>query len=118
MSVAVDPGLARTELGTKEVSGTQRLVMRVSFLLVPSHSAETGAGPTLRAATDPNAVSGQLYAPRLGILGGPVVQRPSRRTTGDPQVAARLWDASLGMLGLEPPTTLIPADTGQHHADH
>jgi protochlorophyllide reductase len=106
ISVAVDPGFARTELGTKEASRTQRLVMRVSYLVVPSHSAKTGAGPTLRAATDPGAVSGQLYAPRLGILGSPVVQRPSRRTTGDPQVAARLWEMSLAMLGLESPTAL------------
>ncbi|GAA0991181.1 oxidoreductase [Acrocarpospora macrocephala] len=110
ISVAVDPGFARTELGTKQASRTQLLVMRVSYLLVPSHSAETGAGPTLRAATDPNAASGQLYAPRLGTRGGPVAQRPSRRTTGDPQVAARLWDASLTMLGLEPPAVLAHTD--------
>jgi NAD(P)-dependent dehydrogenase (short-subunit alcohol dehydrogenase family) len=117
ISAAADPGFVRTELGTKDASRTQRLVMRVSFLIVPSHSAETGAGPTLRAATDPNAVNGQLYAPRLGVRGVPVLQQPSRRTTGDLGVAARLWDLSLDLLGLEPPAVLAPAAASGNRND-
>jgi hypothetical protein len=83
--------------------------MRVSFLLVPSHSTELGARPTPRAATDPEAVSGQLYAPRLSVRGRPVVQRHGPRTTGDPAVAGRLWDLSLTMLKIDQPSVLTPA---------
>ncbi|WP_432838172.1 oxidoreductase [Dactylosporangium sp. CA-092794] len=109
ISVAVDPGFARTELGTKQASRAQRTVMRISYLLVPSHSADRGAEPTLRAALDPAVRSGQLYAPAFGVLGGPVSQRPSRRTTGDPTVATKLWQLSLNMLDMAEPPELAPS---------
>jgi len=107
-SVAVDPGFVRTGLGTKQASRAQHAVMWTSYRFVPSHSAERGAGPTLRAATDPAAVNGQLYAPRFGILGPPVVQRPARHATRDAGLATRLWDLSMTLLGLDPPAELTP----------
>ena len=55
-------------------------------------SAATGALPQLRAATDPAAKSGQMYAPRFG-KNGAAVSRPIMRR-GNEEDIARLWEIS------------------------
>jgi protochlorophyllide reductase len=106
--VACDPGLARTEIGTKQSGRAERAALKVCLLVVPSQSAQRGARCTLRAATDPDVVSGQFYAPRFGAVGPPVVRKPSRRATRDPADAVRLWELSLAILGMDSPTLLEP----------
>ncbi|MET7401481.1 oxidoreductase [Dactylosporangium sp. NPDC005572] len=106
VSVAVDPGFVRTELNTKGSTAAQRLIIRVSQLLVPSQSATNGARTTLRAATDPAPASGQLYAPRFGTIGPPVLANPGRSATTDPTMPSRLWGASLTRLQLVEPVLL------------
>jgi hypothetical protein len=52
-----------------------------------------GALPQLRAATDPAAQGGQLYAPRF-INNGPPVRRPILRRIGLRRAIENLWDIS------------------------
>jgi NAD(P)-dependent dehydrogenase (short-subunit alcohol dehydrogenase family) len=104
MSLAADPGYARTELVSRgETSPGARIL---AGLLIPiSQSAAGGAGSAIRAATDPRAAGGQLYAPRWGTRGAPVTAKPGRRAT-DQALAAQLWDLSLRLLSLDNPATL------------
>jgi NAD(P)-dependent dehydrogenase (short-subunit alcohol dehydrogenase family) len=103
MSLAADPGYARTELITRDSSRGARVL--AGLLIITSQSAGGGARPALRAATDPRAASGQLYAPRWSTRGAPVIAKPSRHAT-DPRLAAQLWDLSLSLLSLDNPAAL------------
>ncbi|MEV0279218.1 SDR family NAD(P)-dependent oxidoreductase [Streptomyces sp. NPDC050610] len=63
---------------------------------------EAGAWPAVRAALDPQAVGGQMWGPRVfGLRGEPRVERPQPHMT-DVETAARLWDASVEMTGVDP----------------
>jgi hypothetical protein len=52
-----------------------------------------GARPQLRAATDPRARGGELYAPRYGSR-GPAVRRPILRRRGLQEQIDVLWQVS------------------------
>jgi protochlorophyllide reductase len=65
------------------------------------------ARAVLRAATDPHAVSGRLYAP-AGFRGRRVACRPGLRA-GDGPAATRLWARCLRLLAQEEPPQLVPA---------
>lgn len=74
-SLAAQPGLANTDIQSRSVheSGgglSQRFWDRVSDLVGMPPSQ--GALPQLRAATDPQAMSGELYGPLWGTFGDPV----------------------------------------------
>ncbi|NYI07715.1 oxidoreductase [Allostreptomyces psammosilenae] len=107
LSVAVDPGVARTELGHKQVSAGTRVLARLGSLVTLGRTGEGGSLVTLRAATDPHARTGDFYAPRWGGWGTPMVTAPAPRGR-DRQVAARLWEISLRMLGQQEPAVLTP----------
>ena len=73
-SLVAHPGLANTDLQAnmaREGGGQFWERMAESFGMTPAR----GALPQLRAATDPGARSGQLYAPRW-VNFGPPVRRP------------------------------------------
>jgi NAD(P)-dependent dehydrogenase (short-subunit alcohol dehydrogenase family) len=105
-SLAAHPGASSTELAVEE----NRLVRDGVSLLRPLFmTPDRGALPTLRAATDPAALGGQLYGPSARYRGHPVVETPSRRAL-DPEVAARLWDVSLALVKVaDPIETPAPA---------
>jgi NAD(P)-dependent dehydrogenase (short-subunit alcohol dehydrogenase family) len=106
MSLVVDPGGGRTELGTKQTDRRVRMVARIARLM-PSPSAAQGARPSLRAATDPEARSGEMYAPRRRVFGPPVLADPASRAR-DERLARQLWEASLHMLSMPEPDRLLP----------
>ncbi|MGI8792528.1 MAG: short-chain dehydrogenase, partial [Acidimicrobiales bacterium] len=56
-------------------------------------SKNVGARMQLRAATDPAAASGQLYAPRFSSNGA-AVRRPVLRRVGLTKAIERLWRVS------------------------
>lgn len=58
-----------------------------------AQSAAAGAWPTLRAATDPDAVGGTLYGP-AGLWRGPAVVDTMATRRTDEEAARRLWEAS------------------------
>jgi protochlorophyllide reductase len=112
-SIAAAPGGGRTSLGTKDTSRAMLAVGKLSRVL-PSPSIEEGAGPQLRAATDPAARSGELYGPsRLSAFGPPVLWTPTERAA-DEETARRLWRTSMEMLAMDEPSELTPR-AGQAH---
>jgi NAD(P)-dependent dehydrogenase (short-subunit alcohol dehydrogenase family) len=101
-SLVAHPGLANTDLQANTVrqggaSGSgefwHRLAQRTGM------SSATGALPQLRAATDPRARSGQMYAPRFINAGAPV-RRPILRRFGMERAIDTLWAVSEDETGL------------------
>ena len=95
-ALAAHPGFARTDLGAEGTSLANRL--SGVFMSIGSQSAAGGALPTLRAALDPSAHSGQFYGPRWMLRGRPVLETPSRRARDAGQAAA-LWTLSEELTG-------------------
>ena len=96
-ALAAHPGVSHTEIG-RHIPGERRLRPLVRWTTQP---AEAGAGPTLRAATDPNAEGGQYYGPGgvKEMRGHPVVVTSNRRSH-DPDTQRRLWAASQQLTGV------------------
>ena len=95
-ALAAHPGGARTSLGRKGHSWTNRLVPLWQPFLQP---ASYGALGFVRAATDPAAQGGEYYGPALQAWGPPIRERPSRQAR-DPELAAGLWEQSERLTGL------------------
>lgn len=98
-ALAAHPGGSRTSLGRNGRSLTNRLVPLWHPFI---QSAARGALPFVRAATDPQAQSGEYYGPRLQVRGRPVRETPSRQAR-DPELAAGLWAHSERLTGLRFP---------------
>jgi NAD(P)-dependent dehydrogenase (short-subunit alcohol dehydrogenase family) len=102
ISLIAHPGLSNTDLqavSVRETGGglSQRFFHRLAGST--GMSAARGALPQLRAATDPDARGGELYAPRFGSS-GPPVRRPILRRIGMDRAIARLWEVSERETGL------------------
>jgi NAD(P)-dependent dehydrogenase (short-subunit alcohol dehydrogenase family) len=104
-SLAAHPGYAATNLQQvgPQMSGkplTGRLTGIATSVL--AQSAEQGAWPTLRAASDPLARSGEFFGP-----GGFAEQRGAPKRVGmssralDPVAASWLWERSVDLTGVE-----------------
>ncbi|HEX7610172.1 MAG TPA: oxidoreductase [Solirubrobacteraceae bacterium] len=93
-SVAAHPGYAATNLQTAAAPAIDRLVMRMTNLVM-AQSADMGALPTLYAATFRGLEGGSYVGPDgIGeFRGHPHVVSPNRAAR-DEQVAARLWDVA------------------------
>lgn len=98
-SAACHPGLAGTTLGRHG---------KIDSLLGPAgdmffNTAAQGAWPTLQAATDPGVTGGEYFGPQ-GIMDTRGKSGPARRTkrSTDRVLAARLWDVSVEMTGIDP----------------
>jgi NAD(P)-dependent dehydrogenase (short-subunit alcohol dehydrogenase family) len=101
MSNAAHPGWARTDLlANGPGSG---LLSFASQLAAPlfSQSAESGALPTLYAATSPQAKGGGYYGPNgLSELKGPPVPAWIMPQARDKAGATRLWEVSQQLTGV------------------
>jgi NAD(P)-dependent dehydrogenase (short-subunit alcohol dehydrogenase family) len=99
-SLAAHPGYAATNLQSAAPPALDRLVMKVTNLLV-AQSAEAGALPVLYAATAPG-LEGGCYVGPDGIgefRGHPRLVTPSRAAR-DEKAAARLWAVSEQLAGV------------------
>jgi NAD(P)-dependent dehydrogenase (short-subunit alcohol dehydrogenase family) len=92
-SLIAHPGLSNTDLQSRTVreggagwSGALSEVMAKRSGMTPAE----GARPQLRAATDPKARGGELYAPRFGG-NGPAVRRPILRRWDLQKRIDELW---------------------------
>ncbi|MEW6472142.1 MAG: oxidoreductase [Actinomycetota bacterium] len=94
-ALAAHPGGSRTSLGRNGRSWTNRLVPLWHPFI---QSASRGALPFVRAATDPEANSGEYYGPQFQVWGRPVRETPSRQAR-DPGLAAGLWQLSEQLTG-------------------
>lgn len=101
-SLIAHPGLSNTDLQARTVreGGAGSLGPFFEALTARSGmSAFEGARPQLRAATDPEAKGGELYAPRYGSH-GPAVKRPILRRWDLQKQIDVLWQVSERETGI------------------
>jgi NAD(P)-dependent dehydrogenase (short-subunit alcohol dehydrogenase family) len=93
ISVAAHPGLANTDLMRNSPAAVRLITPLIAPLM--GQSADMGALPTLRAATDAAVLGGQYYGPdgRRGYRGHPQVVASSPESY-DLTVQQRLWALS------------------------
>ena len=111
-SLVAHPGLSHTNLQahTHEQGGAGRSAGLWKWLAANTGmDADRGALPQLRAATDPNAKGGELYAPRFATNGVPV-RRPILRRIGLQKAIDDLWSVSEKMTGTTLDFDMTPED--------
>ncbi len=98
-SLAAHPGVARTNLA-QGMGFVGTLLKPIAFLFV--QSAQMGALPILRAATDPTAQSGQYYGPNKPRerSGFPIVVSSSPDSHNE-ENARQLWERSEELTGVK-----------------
>lgn len=113
--LVAQPGLAATELQARSAAASGGMSQRFFHALAryTGRPAAAGAVPLLRAATDPAARGGELYAPRFGHY-GPAVRRPLLPWSVNPEHTRILWEVSERETGVSfdvslPPSTPPPA---------
>ncbi len=95
-SLLAHPGLSNTDLQSHTVAegGAGWTATAAHFLSTRTGmTAEKGAMPQIRAATDPNAKGGEFFAPRFVNSGAPV-RRPILRRFGLTKAIETLWTVS------------------------
>jgi NAD(P)-dependent dehydrogenase (short-subunit alcohol dehydrogenase family) len=111
-SLVAHPGLSNTDLQARSVRGGGAGWAGAFFEALTARSGMTpfeGARPQLRAATDPRAKGGELYAPRFGSH-GPAVRRPVLRRFDLQEQIDRLWQVSERETGVRLDVAAGPAD--------
>ncbi len=99
VAVASHPGLSDTEL-IRNMPSLLRIPTQVVYPLI-AQSAERGAHPTLRAATDPEVEGGDYYGPSgFQETRGAAVKVGSSRQSHDEAIQERLWDVSEALTGV------------------
>lgn len=81
-------GLSERRAGVNEISRAARL--RDGILSLAAQGKHQGAWPTVRAALDPDAVSGQFFGPSRSMSGPPIVMAPVV-SSATPEFGAHLW---------------------------
>jgi protochlorophyllide reductase len=102
ISVAAHPGYAHTNLQSTSATEAHAKIEQLMYALYSGQSAAMGALPQLYAATAPSICGGEYIGPDglLGLSGFPHKLRASKRAC-DERVAARLWDVSVEMTGVD-----------------
>lgn len=102
IAVAAHPGLSHTNLADSSGGVAGRLMaLGKPVTRLYTQSAQMGALPTLRAATDPDVRGGEYYGPGgpLETRGHPTKAKASRAAT-DAAAAARLWKVTVELTGV------------------
>lgn len=100
-SLVAHPGLSDTDLQATSVENSGGKPVAKFFHSMASRtgmSAERGALPQIRAATDPGATGGEFYGPRWMNTGKPV-RLPILRRLGLAKSIAVLWQVSEDLTG-------------------
>ncbi len=103
IALAAHPGVSSTELA-RHIPGANLPGVKQALgalLAVTLNSAADGALPSLRAATDPDAMGGAYYGPDgfREMRGDPVLVMPAGRAVREPDWA-RLWAISEELTGV------------------
>lgn len=101
-SLVAHPGLSDTELQATSVDVTGGGASQKFFYVLARRTGMTaaqGALPQLRAATDPTAGGGEMYAPRF-VNNGAAVRRPIFRRIGLTSAINTLWAVSEKETGI------------------
>lgn len=118
VSLVAHPGLSNTDLQSHSVRETEGGASQRFFEFLAQHtgmSAARGALPQLRAATDPHASGGELYAPRFGNS-GPAVRRPLMGRSLDANAIDTLFAVSAEETGISLDVTAALKDPPGDHA--
>ncbi len=100
IAVACHPGIAATELA-RHLPKVVSLAMPLVKLVL--NSASQGAWPTLMAATSDDVEGGDYIGPsRFGETSGKAEKVTSTDRARDPESAARLWEVSIELTGVDP----------------
>ena len=102
VAAAAHPGVSNTELVRNSPAVVRALMDRLAPLI--TQPAESGALPTLRAATDPAVLGGQYYGPggRGEVRGHPRLVTSSPESY-DLAIQQRLWAVSEDLTGVKFP---------------
>ncbi len=95
-SLIAHPGLSNTDLQAVSVEESGGGLSQRFFHTLARRtgmSADDGALPQLRAATDPSAKGGEFYGP-LFVNNGPPVRKPIFRRLGMSSAVSNLWEVS------------------------
>ena len=100
-SLAAHPGYAATNLQSASAPFVDRMVMKVTNLVL-AQSAEKGTLPQLYAATHPGLESGEFIGPDgfKEQRGYPQHVTPHNREAYDEGIARRLWEVSEELTGV------------------
>ncbi|MFF5082644.1 oxidoreductase [Actinoplanes sp. NPDC000266] len=101
-STLAHPGLTRTNLTPRAWEHRPRLGRLMAWAgLLATQPLNQGTRPQLRAATDPNAHSGQFFGPaHWAETRGPVTEARASRDARDPATGERLWKAAANLTGV------------------
>lgn len=102
VSVAAHPGFSHTSLQSTSATEAGAVMERLMYSLYRGQSAAMGALPQLYAGTAPYIFGGEYIGPDglFGLSGYPKKVRASKKAY-DEQVAARLWEVSVEMTGVD-----------------
>ncbi|QWC56375.1 SDR family NAD(P)-dependent oxidoreductase [Erythrobacter sp. 3-20A1M] len=105
-AIGCHPGVAQSEL-MRHLGAATLLGPLMGVVL---NSARQGALPALQAATDPRVTSGSYLGPYgfMEVRGNSSGRAFATDTAQDPLLAARLWETSIEMTGVDP--GLAPVD--------
>ncbi|MDE0001331.1 MAG: oxidoreductase [Rhodospirillaceae bacterium] len=99
IAVGCHPGVAVTDIGRNYAL----FPYAAPFLRFVFNTRKTGAWPTLRAATAPDAASGDYYGPsNWAETSGPAARAWAGVSSRDRVLGKRLWDLSIEMTGVDP----------------
>lgn len=104
LSLLAHPGFAITALaerrpGITDQTRSRRLAEKVLFTYV-GQGKDDGAWPAVRAATDPDAVSGTFFGPALLTLTGNPAPLAPVASSASPAFGTRLWDLAEELTGV------------------
>lgn len=104
MSLLAHPGFAVSGLaprrpGVSEQSRAKRVSEIVLFSFV-GQGKDAGAWPSVRAATDPDAVGGTFYGPSFATLRGLPAPLAPVASSASPAFGAQLWDLAEELTGV------------------
>ena len=100
ISVGCHPGIASTELGRHM---PKILTLAMPLVKLVFNSPAQGAWPTLMAAVSDEVEGGDYTGPsRFGETSGKAEKVESTSRARDEELAARLWDVSIEMTGVDP----------------
>ncbi|OBX20436.1 oxidoreductase [Erythrobacter sp. QSSC1-22B] len=108
VSLACHPGIAQTEI-TRHMGVFGNVFG--SLVGTVLNTSEAGALPALQAATDPEAQGGDYFGPYgLREMSGRTSGRAiASKTAQDPLLAARLWEKSVELSGIDPGLAPAPS---------
>lgn len=98
-SIGCHPGVSGTTLGRFSALDKMGLALASAIF----HRPPEAAVPTLQAACDPAAQAGDYFGPQ-GFMDASGPSGPARRSrqARDPDLAARLWQVSVDLIGIDP----------------